>query len=98
MSRDYRRSPLEEEALSKDVENMLAKGVIRISQNSWRSPVVLVKKPVVSIRFCVDYRILHNITIKDRYRLPRIEDLLDSLQGEEMFSTLTSRPATGKYR
>jgi hypothetical protein len=53
----------------------------------WRSPVVLIKKLDGSTRFCVDFRRLDAVTIKDRYPLPRMEDLLDRLRGGEVFST-----------
>lgn len=88
VARHYRRSPKETEALHQEVEDMLSKGVIRKSKSPWCSPVVLVTKPDGSIRFCVDYRKLNAVTIKDKYPLPRIDDLLDRLQGGEVFSTL----------
>jgi predicted aspartyl protease len=88
VTRDYRRSPKETKALHEEVDDMMSKGVIRKSKSPWCSPVVLVTKPDGSIRFCVDYRKLNAVTIKDKYPLPRIDDLLDRLQGGEVFSTL----------
>ncbi|XP_076383741.1 uncharacterized protein LOC143260987 [Megalopta genalis] len=67
---------------------MERQGVIEKSQSPWSSPVVLVKKKDGSIRFCVDYRRLNNITKKDSYPLPRIEDTLDALDGSCWFSTI----------
>jgi len=67
---------------------MKQRGVIEESQSPWVSPVVLVKKKDGSLRFCVDYRKLNAVTVKDSYPLPRIEDILDQLPGNSWFSTL----------
>jgi transposase InsO family protein len=72
----------------KQVRDMLDQEVIEPSASPWSSPVVLVKKKDDSYRFCVDYRKLNNVTIKDSYPLPRIDDTLDSLAGAEYFTTL----------
>ncbi|KAG0752905.1 hypothetical protein G6F66_012858 [Rhizopus arrhizus] len=81
VTRDFRRSPAENEAIRKEVEVMLKKGVIVPSSSEWCSPVVLIKKPDGSFRFCVDYRNLNKVTIKDKFPLPLISDLLEQLQG-----------------
>ncbi|GAB1869457.1 RNA-directed DNA polymerase [Camponotus japonicus] len=70
------------------IEDMKRQGVIEESQSPWTSPAVLVKKKDGSIRFCIDYRKLNNMTVKDSYPLPRIDDLLDQLSGNSWFSTL----------
>ncbi|GFV92956.1 hypothetical protein TNCV_1693491 [Trichonephila clavipes] len=62
--------------------------VIEPSSSPWASPIVLVRKKDGSTRFCVDYRLLNDITKKDSYLLPRIDDTLDTLAGNTWFSTL----------
>ena len=67
---------------------MLKSGVISPSDSPWASPVVLVRKKDGSIRFCVDYRKLNVITLKDAYPLPNIEDAVNTLSGAKYFCTL----------
>ena len=73
---------------AEEVQKMLARGVIRPSCSPWASPVVLVTKKDGTTRFCVDYRRLNDVTRKDAYPLPRIDDTLDALKGSMYFSTL----------
>jgi len=73
---------------NKIVEEMLGADVIEPSSSPWTSPVVLVKKKDGSTRFCVDYRKLNEISVKDAYPLPRIDESLDALSGAQCFSTL----------
>ena len=84
-----RRTPF---SLRKTVEEltqeMLDQDVIQPSHSPWASPIVLVKKPDGSMRFCVDYRQLNSITKMDVYPLPRIDDTLSLLSGAKYFSTL----------
>ncbi|GBN71776.1 Retrovirus-related Pol polyprotein from transposon 297, partial [Araneus ventricosus] len=84
-----RRLPLaKKEEAERLVKEMVDNGIIEESSGPWASPIVLVKKKDRSTRFCVDYRKLNEITIKDSYPLPRIDDTLDALNGSQWFSTL----------
>jgi hypothetical protein len=70
------------------VDKMKNEGIIEDSSSPWSSPVVLVTKKDGSTRFCVDYRRLNDVTKKDSYPLPRIDDTLSTLAGSQWFSTL----------
>jgi dsDNA-binding SOS-regulon protein len=69
------------EEVNKIIEDMKYEGVIEESQSPWVSPAVMVKKKDGSIRFCVDYRKLNAVTVKDSFPLPRINDMFDKLSG-----------------
>ncbi|XP_065927594.1 uncharacterized protein [Magallana gigas] len=79
--------PLMQE-VDKQVNEMLEKGVIEPSNSPWASPVVLVRKKDGSMCFCIDYRRLNEVTVKDAYPLPNIEEAFDHLSGHALFSTL----------
>ncbi|CAC5418452.1 unnamed protein product [Mytilus coruscus] len=84
-----RRAPVHlRQEVDKNIDDMLEKGVIEPSNSPWASGVVLVKKKDGSYRFCVDYRRLKKVTVKDAYPLPRIDDSLEQLAGSAWFSTL----------
>ena len=84
-----RRLPLHRRAeVAELITQMEKQGVIEESKSPWSSPIVLVKKKDGKTRFCVDYRRLNEITKKDSYPLPRIEDTLDALVGSSSFSTV----------
>ena len=87
-----RRLPLVlREDASKAIESMQKQGIIEPSSSPWAFPVVLVRKKDGSIRYCVDYRKLNNVTKKDSYPLPRIDDMLESLADSKWFSSLDLR-------
>jgi len=84
-----RRIPLHKRPMvEQKVKEMLEVGVIQPSESPWSACPVLVTKPDGSIRWCVDWRKLNQVTIKDRYPLPRIEDCLEAMEGAEWFSSL----------
>jgi len=84
----YRYAPAEIEEIKKQVTAMLEQGLIEHSTSPYGAPVLLVKKPDGTWRFCVDYRALNAITVKNSHPLPRIDDLLDTLQGAKYFSSM----------
>jgi RNase H-like domain found in reverse transcriptase/Reverse transcriptase (RNA-dependent DNA polymerase)/Integrase zinc binding domain/Integrase core domain/gag-polyprotein putative aspartyl protease len=87
-----RRAPLAKQGeMDELVQEMRQQGIIEPSQSPWSSPVVMVKKKDGSTRFCVDYRRMNDVTKKDSYPLPRIDDTLDTVAGSQWFSTLDLR-------
>ncbi len=72
----------------KIIAEMERNGIIRPSESPWASPVVLVTKPDSTLRFCIDMRRLNDVTIKDAYPLPRIDDSLDQLTGSRWYTSL----------
>ena len=78
-------------AADEEIDKMLKLGVIRPSSSPYASPILLVPKKDGTIRFCIDYRKLNAVTIKDRWPLPRIQDIFDQLGGSRFFSTLDMR-------
>ena len=94
----YRMAPAELAELKKQLEELLEKGYIRPSVSPWGSPVLFVKKKDGSMRLCIDYRQLNKVTIKNRYPLPRIDDLLDQLVGASVFSKIDLRSGYHQLR
>ena len=86
--RAYRTSPDKRREMDRQVQQLLADGIIEESCSPWSSPVVLVRKKDNTWRFCVDYRGLNAVTVKDSHPLPRVDDTLDALAGATWFSTL----------
>ena len=84
----YREGPKTREIVKAEVERQLKAGVIEPSQSAWASPVVIVPKPDGTPRFCVDYRRLNAVTVRDSYPLPRMDDCIDSLGHARVFTTL----------
>jgi hypothetical protein len=87
----YRMSASELAELKKQLEDLLDKKFVRPSVSPWGAPVLLVKKKDGSMRLCIDYRQLNKVTIKNRYPLPRIDDLMDQLVGARVFSKIDLR-------
>ena len=85
--RAYRTPLLKRKAISQAIDDMLAQGIIRPSCFPWEQDGSLMI-PDGSIRFCVDYRKLNQVTRKDRYPLPQVADVVDGMQGTSIFSTL----------
>ena len=84
----YRAGPTQRQREKEEIDNMLAKGVIEPANTEWASPIVFVPKSDGSLRFCVDYRRLNAMTIRDSYPIPRMDECLDSLGDAVVFSTL----------
>jgi hypothetical protein len=89
--RPYRFSPAMKNEIEQQIQDMLSKGLIQHSQSAFSSSVLLVKKKDKSWRFCVDYRHLNALTVKCKYPVPVIDELLDELHGALWFSSLDLR-------
>jgi hypothetical protein len=84
----YRMAPKEQVESKRQLDDLLAKGFIRPSRSPWDSPILFVEKKDKSKRLCVDYRALNQVTIKNKYLLPRIEVLFEKLRGAHVFSKI----------
>ena len=89
--RPYRMDVKDLSELKKQIEELLKKGFIHPSSSPWGAPVIFVDKKDGSRRMCVDYRALNDVTIKNKYPLPRIEDLFDQMRGAMIFSKIDLR-------
>lgn len=94
----YRMAPAEMKELKTQLEDLLEKGYIRPSSSPWGAPVLFVKKKDGGLRLCIDYRELNNATIKNKYPLPRIDDLFDQLKGAGVFSKIDLRSGYHQLR
>ena len=83
--------PVELRELQVQLQELLDKGFIRPSYSPWGAPVLFVKKKDGTLRMCVDYRELNKVTVKNKYPLPRIDDLFDQLKGASVFSKIDLR-------
>eukprot|EP00730_Choanoeca_flexa_P009230 TRINITY_DN12614_c0_g2_i1.p1 TRINITY_DN12614_c0_g2~~TRINITY_DN12614_c0_g2_i1.p1 ORF type:complete len:1337 (+),score=253.89 TRINITY_DN12614_c0_g2_i1:1150-5160(+) len=87
----YRMSPHETEALRKQVQDLVADGKIKPSTSSYGAPALFVRKSDGSLRLCIDYRRLNSETVKDKYPLPHMHDLLDRLATAKFFTVMDLR-------
>ncbi|GKE06696.1 putative reverse transcriptase domain-containing protein, partial [Tanacetum coccineum] len=87
----FRLAPSKMKELSEQLQELFDKGFIRPSSSPWGAPVLFVKKKDGSFRMCIDYRELNKLTVKNRYPLPRINDLFDQLQGSNIYSKIDLR-------
>ncbi|KAL4018033.1 hypothetical protein IC575_021620 [Cucumis melo] len=94
----YRMAPAELKELKVQLQELLDKGFIRPSVSPWGAPVLFVKKNDGSMCLCIDYRELNKVTVKNRYPLPRIDDLFDQLQGATVFSKIDLRSGYHQLR
>jgi transposase InsO family protein len=84
----YRCGLKTRDIVQEELQRMEEMGVIEPSNSEWAAPIVLAPKPDGSLRFCVDYRKLNEVTVRDSYPLPRMDDCLDSLGTAQIFTTL----------
>ncbi|GKB97661.1 putative reverse transcriptase domain-containing protein [Tanacetum coccineum] len=94
----YRLAPSEMQELSDQLQELADRGFIRPSTSPWGAPILFVKKKDESFRICIDYRELNKFTIKNRYLLPRIDDLFDQLQGSSVYSKIDLRSGYHQLR
>ncbi len=92
----YRMAPTELKELKTQLQELVDRGFVRPSHSPWGAPVLFVKKKDGSLRLCIDYRQLNKVTIKNKYPLPRIDDLFDQLKGATVFSKIDLR--SGYYQ
>ena len=92
----YKMGPKELAELKEQVDDLVRKGFVRESISPWGAPVIFVDKRDGCRRMCGDYRNLNNVTIKNKYPLPRIQDLFDQVQGARVFSKIDLR--SGYYQ
>jgi hypothetical protein len=96
--RSYQMSRPELMELKKQIDELLEKGYIRPSTSPWAAPVLFVEKKDGTKRMCIDYRSLNEVTVKNKYPFPRIEDLFDQLRGASVFLKIDLRSGYDQLR
>ncbi|GKE51019.1 putative reverse transcriptase domain-containing protein, partial [Tanacetum coccineum] len=94
----YQLAPSEMKELAEQLQELSDKGFIRPSSSPWGAPVLFFKKKDGSFRMCIDYRELNKLTVKNRYPLPRIDDLFNQLQGSSVYSKIDLRSSYHQLR
>ncbi|GKA45289.1 putative reverse transcriptase domain-containing protein [Tanacetum coccineum] len=94
----YRLAPSEMKELADQLQELSKKGFIRSSSSPWGAPMLFVKKKDRTFQMCIDYRELNKLTVKNRYPLPRIDDLFDQLQGSSVYSKIDLRTGYHQLR
>ncbi|GJU83154.1 putative reverse transcriptase domain-containing protein [Tanacetum coccineum] len=94
----YRLAPSKMQELSNQLQELSDRGFIRPSTSPWGAPVLFVKKKDTSFRMCIDYQELNKLNVKNRYPLPRIDDLFDQLQGSSVYSKIDLRSGYHQLR
>jgi hypothetical protein len=84
-------APLEFKELKEQLQELLERGFVHLSVSPWGSPILFLKRKDGSMRLCIDYKEINKVTVKNKYPLPRNEDLFDQLQGSQVFSTIDLR-------
>ena len=84
----HRMEPVELQELKVQIQELLDKGFTRPSTSPWGASILFAKKKDKTLRLCIDYRQLNRVTIKNRYPLPRIDDLFDQLKGVRVYSKI----------
>ena len=94
----YRMAPLELKELRKQLDQLLNIGFIRLRTSPWGAPVLFVKKHDETLRLCTDYRRLSRVILKNKYPLPRIDDLFDQLRGSKYYTKIDLRTGYHQLR
>ena len=94
----FKMAPLKLKELKLQLQELLEKGFVRPSVSPWGAPVLFVKKKDGTLRLCIDYRQLNKLTVKNKYLLPRIDDLFDQLKGVSIFSKIDLRSGYHQLR